>query len=64
MQRAHIKEIESGLQGSAFFINLLEKGQTTVLLMAGTLCEKKKKKAKRELQEKAIDPRQDIKQLY
>lgn len=62
MQRAHIKEIESGLQGSAFFINLLEKGQTTVLLMAGTLCEKKK--AKRELQEKAIDPRQDIKQLY
>lgn len=42
MQRAHIKEIESGLQGSAFFINLLEKGQTTVLLMAGTLCEKKK----------------------
>lgn len=63
MQRAHIKEIESGLHGSAFFINLLEKGQTTVLLMAGTLCEKKKK-AKRELQEKAIDPRQDIKQLY
>lgn len=61
MQRAHRKEIESGLQGSAFFTNPLEKGQTTVLLMAGILCEKK---AKRELQEKAIDPRQDIKQLY
>lgn len=61
MQRAHIKEIESGLQGSAFFINLLEKGQTTVLLMAGTLGEKR---LEEKCKKKAIEPRQDIKQLY
>lgn len=57
MQLVRIKEIESGVRGYAFFINLREKGRTTVLLMARTRCE-------REMQNAAIYPRHHIRQLY
>lgn len=60
-----LKEIESGLQGSAFFINLPRKrSDNSSLNGQNTMQKKKAKRNVKKEKKKATDPGQGIKQLY